>query len=181
MKNIALSLFSLFLFYNTVNAQTNRKRSNPKFKNNITIKTTSGFKIVDAGLYYTDSIQIAVPNNNTVALSQNVSLILILEKDTWFQKDGIVSIGASEKIVTNTGIVVFYPPHQGGVPRPGRPHPPPAPRQSPLQAPAVRRSAQPPVRAYAALSRSQSGGAVRPSWPAAARYPSTIAPRRCPP
>jgi hypothetical protein len=107
MKNIVLILFSFCLFYNSIIAQTDRKRSNPKFKNNITIKTTGGVKIVNAGLYYADSIQIAVPNNNTVALSQNVSLVLVLEKGTWLQKDGIVSIGASEKIVTNTGVVVL--------------------------------------------------------------------------
>jgi hypothetical protein len=102
LTNLSLILFAL----HSVSAQETNKAVTPKIKNNIKITATNGVVVNYAGLYFEDYTT-PVPENNTVALKQHVYLILELKPNSWIQRDSIVSIGASEKILTNTGALVL--------------------------------------------------------------------------
>lgn len=43
-------------------------------------------------------------------LNQNVNMMVQIDRGGWVERDGIVSIGASEKIITNTGNTILNEP-----------------------------------------------------------------------
>ncbi len=107
MKNIYLIFITVLIAISTLCAQNVKKIQSPQINNNIKITTTGNVNIKSTTLYYYDSIGVKVPKNNTVNLNQAVRLLLVVKPNSWFQKDSIVSIGASEKIVTNAGVKVL--------------------------------------------------------------------------
>ena len=74
----------------------------PRIRNGIAVQE-NGLKVSEAYLVYDDGS--VVSNANRVDINQKVQLRLFLQG--WKQKDGIVKLGASEKIGTSSGDVLL--------------------------------------------------------------------------
>jgi hypothetical protein len=103
MKLLMFCLCFIFGVSFLVRAQPASKA--PEISNGIKINTTANIKIVTAYLYYDGGKP--VPDSNRASLGQNVNLLVQVERGSWIEKEGKVSIGASEKIATNTGAVIL--------------------------------------------------------------------------
>lgn len=104
MKYAILSILIILLLSSyAFNKKNNAQK--PVLKNGIKITENTGIKIKEAALYLKDYTPLL--ESNTVKLNELVILDIELEPDNWTQKDSIVSIGASEKIVTTKGATVL--------------------------------------------------------------------------
>ena len=75
-----------------------------KIRNGIELKTTGNLKVSQAFLLFEDGS--LVPSSNEAKVNQDVNLRLIIEGG-YTQNNGMVEIGASEKIETSTGQVLL--------------------------------------------------------------------------
>jgi hypothetical protein len=103
-----MKLFMLclcFIFCAPFLTQSQPTNTAPRISNGIKMNATGNIKIVKAYLYYDGGKP--VPDSNRASLGQNVNLLVQVERGGWVEKEGKVSIGASEKIATNTGAVIL--------------------------------------------------------------------------
>ena len=80
------------------------KETSSKIRNGIELKSTGDLKVSQAFLLFEDGT--LVPSSNEAKVNQEVNLRLIIENG-FAQSNGMVEIGASEKIETNTGQVLL--------------------------------------------------------------------------
>ena len=80
------------------------KGTSSKIRNGIELKSKGDLKVSQAFLLFDDGT--LVPSSNEAKVNQEVNLRLIIE-DGFTKKNGMVEIGASEKIETNTGQVLL--------------------------------------------------------------------------
>ena len=80
------------------------KGTSSKIRNGIELKSKGDLKVSQAFLLFEDGT--LVPSSNEAKVNQEVNLRLIIE-DGFTKKNGMVEIGASEKIETNTGQVLL--------------------------------------------------------------------------
>jgi hypothetical protein len=112
MKLTSLLIALIILFLQSCEFKTEIKRkggdekdnlnsstSRSKVRNNIQLNS-KGVKVAQAYLYFEDGS--LVPKSNQVNVNQKVKMRLVIE-DGWKEENGKVSIGASEKVETNTG------------------------------------------------------------------------------
>ena len=108
MKKISL-LFLLGVLWTGMGiAQKTKTVSAPKISNGIKLFPSKGIKLVKAYLYYNDNTKLS--DSNLADLNQNINMLIQIERGGWLEKNGKVSIGASEKITTNTGSVILNEP-----------------------------------------------------------------------
>ena len=83
---------------------TPSKGTSSKIRNGIELKSKGDLKVSQAFLLFDDGT--LVPSSNEAKVNQEVNLRLIIE-DGFTKKNGMVEIGASERIETNTGQVLL--------------------------------------------------------------------------
>lgn len=99
-----------FVLTGIVTAQLTKRTTtpqthDPKISNGINLNLGKGIKLVKAYLFYDGGARVA--DSNLADLGQNVNMLIQIEKGGWVEKDQKVSIGASEKISTNTGAMIL--------------------------------------------------------------------------
>ena len=108
MKKIMTPVFFLTLiFFSACEVKVkedspggNKAASTSKIRNGIELNSKGGMKVSQAFLLFEDGT--LVPSTNEAKVNQEVNLRLIIENG-FTQSNGLVEIGASEKIETNTG------------------------------------------------------------------------------
>lgn len=96
---------------NAVNSNDNESKekntddNNTKTLNDIKLNTSGSIKVSQAYLIYGDDESL-VPSSNETSIGRPVKLVLMIDKG-WKEENGEISIGASEKIETNTGQTVL--------------------------------------------------------------------------
>lgn len=107
MKSLLFTALS-FLLAGAVSAQKTTPAPKPKISNGIKLTISKGIELKTAYLFYDDGRKVS--DSNTASLNQKVNLMVQVKRGGWVEKEGIVSIGASEKISTNTGLTVLDEP-----------------------------------------------------------------------
>lgn len=105
MKQIKLMLVFIVFCSSMVAAQLTNNISSSKISNNIKLNLGKQIKLVKAYLFYDGGKR--VPDSNYADLNQNVNLLIQIERGGWVERDGKVSIGASEKITTSAGAEIL--------------------------------------------------------------------------
>ena len=80
----------------------------PVIRNGIKLKLSKELKLVKAYLFYDGGARVS--DSNMADLNQHVNMMIEIKRFGWVEKNGIVSIGASEKITTNLGAVILNDP-----------------------------------------------------------------------
>ena len=115
MKKIMTSIFCLAtLLFGSCEVSVKKDRSSDdttpgkgtssKIRNGIELKSKGNLRVSQAFLLFEDGT--LVPSSNETKVNQEVNLRLIIEEG-FTQQNGMVEIGASEKIETNTGEVLL--------------------------------------------------------------------------
>ena len=86
-------------------AQKTTTLANPKISNGIKLTLSKGIELKAAYLFYDDGKKMT--DSNIAALNQNVNMMIQINRGGWIEKEEKVSIGASEKILTNTGLTIL--------------------------------------------------------------------------
>ena len=108
MKKYTLIIL-LFVFYSGMAAAQHTDPADVrKISNGIKLKLTDGIKLIKAYLFYDGGTR--VPDSNLANVNQNVNMMIQLQRFGWVEKDGKVSIGASEKVTTSLGAVILNEP-----------------------------------------------------------------------
>jgi hypothetical protein len=108
MKQIKL-LVVFFIFFSSIAvAQLTNNISNSNISNNIKLNLGKGIKLVKAYLFFDGGERL--PDSNYADLNQNVNMLIQIERGGWVEKDGKVSVGASEKITTSAGTEILNEP-----------------------------------------------------------------------
>ena len=108
MRKIILAVATIFFGTGLVVAQGAVPASVVKISNAIKLKLSVGVKLKTAYLFFDGGKR--VPESNMADLNQNVNMMVQIDRGGWVERDGIVSIGASEKIITNTGNTILNEP-----------------------------------------------------------------------
>ena len=108
MRKIILAVATIFFGTGLVVAQGAVPASVVKISNGIKLKLSVGIKLKTAYLFFDGGKR--VPESNMADLNQNVNMMVQIDRGGWVERDGIVSIGASEKIITNTGNAILNEP-----------------------------------------------------------------------
>lgn len=100
-------MFSALLFLSTciATAQNDKNPSEAIIENGIKLNFSKGIEVITAYLYYDDNTK--VPESNIASVNQNVNMLVQIKRCGWVEKEGKVSVGASEKINTNTGLTIL--------------------------------------------------------------------------
>jgi hypothetical protein len=105
MKIVLLCLGLVFSCCSMLTAQKTNTSAKPKISNGIKLTLSKGIQLKTAYLFYDGGAR--VPDSNTASINQNVNMLIQIERGGWQEKEGKVSIGAAEKIVTNTGLKIL--------------------------------------------------------------------------
>jgi hypothetical protein len=111
MKKIILPVFFLLAMFlyscqfsvehkNDSEAGSGNQKNSSKIKNGIELKTKGDLKVSQAFLLFEDGT--LVPSSNEAKVNQKVNLRLVIDGG-FTEKNGMVEIGAAEKIETNSG------------------------------------------------------------------------------
>lgn len=84
----------------SVEQNTETKKTSSKIRNGIELNTKGNLDVSQAFLLFNDGS--LVPSSNEAKVNQEVNLRLIIDKG-FAENNGLVEIGASERIETNTG------------------------------------------------------------------------------
>ena len=101
MKQVQLIV--LLIVFGTSIALSQNHKAIPKSKisNGIRLNLSKEIKLVKAYLFYNGGERVS--DSNMADLNQNINMLIQINRGGWVEKDGKVSIGASEKIITSTG------------------------------------------------------------------------------
>jgi hypothetical protein len=105
MKPLIFCLFLLVGGAGSVLAQKTAIAEPPKISNGIKINASAGIKLTKAYLFYDGGTRVS--DSNKASLNQNVNILVQIERGGWTEREGKVTIGASEKILTNTGLKIL--------------------------------------------------------------------------
>ena len=108
MKPLLLIPVLFFLFAGMATGQKPTTLENPKISNGIKLSVSKEIELITAYLFYDDGRKVS--DSNTASLNQKVNLMVQVKRGGWVEKEEKVSIGASEKIKTNTGLTVINEP-----------------------------------------------------------------------
>jgi hypothetical protein len=101
LSTLPIILLSLFFTANLATAQDAKMAVIPEISNGIELKLSEGIQLVKAYLFFDDGKKLS--DSNFAELKQKVNLLVQVQPGSWTEKDGKVSIGASEKITTPSG------------------------------------------------------------------------------
>lgn len=108
MKKFIFCLGSIFLCACIATAQDTKAPQKPKISNGIKITASKEIQIKEAYLY--DDNGDPISDSNLVALNENANLMVEIERGGWVERNGMVSVGAQERIVTSEGEEILNEP-----------------------------------------------------------------------
>ena len=108
MKHFLLTILLIVFGTSIALCQNHKPIPKSKISNGIRLNLSKEIKLVKAYLFFNDGERVS--DSNIADLNQNINMLIQIESGGWVEKDGKVSIGASEKITTSTGNAVLNEP-----------------------------------------------------------------------